>query len=86
MRKIILDESDYLELLTILISDKMKKEDKLCKFENGKDDLEGTVEYCKKEVKNLDDIIKKIEMNSTLIIQKKRVKNVWERRIKKSRL
>ena len=76
MRKIILDESDYLELLTILISDKMKKEDKLCKFENGKDDLEETVEYCKKEVKNLDDIIKKIEMNSTLIIQKKRVKNV----------
>ena len=81
-RKIILDESDYLELITVLISDKMQKEDMLCKLEN----LETVGEYYKKEVKIVEDLIEKIEMNNTLIMQKKRVKNVWERRIKKSRL
>lgn len=75
-RKIILDESDYMELMSILISDKMQKEDTLCKFEKHEDDLKETVEYCKKEVKIVEDIIKKIEMNHILIIPKERVKNV----------
>ena len=75
-RKLILDESDYMELLTILISDKMQKEDKLRKYENREDDLKETVEYCKKEIKIVEDVIKKFQMNSTLIIQNKRVKNV----------
>ena len=74
-RKFILDESDYMELLTILISDKMQKEDKLCKFENREDDSKQTIEYCKKEIKIVEDVIKKIQTNHTLIIQK-RVKNV----------
>ena len=75
-RKIILDENEYMELLTVLISDRMQKEDKLCKFENGEDDSKEMVEYYKKEIKIVEDVIKKIQMKSTLIMQKKRVKKV----------
>ena len=79
-RKIILDTSDYSNLMSILIANKMQKEDMLCKLEN----LETVGEYYKKEVKIVEDLIEKIEMNNTLIFKEKKwQKKKWKTEQKK---